>query len=272
MATSRCAGLLILLFHVVGGVILGRPWAGSKTRGINPASDEVSRSRAVECDVVRIGTTLSVPQLAVGTIAWTPERKPYVPGDAVVSKADTAAKQRALAQLALGKGLTFFDTAERYSVGAGERLLAEAVRDGRRRPIIATKFTPVPWRLGPEAVVEACCASRERLGVDVIDLYQLHMPDIVQPFRVLGYVNEKDEDYWEGLARCVELGLCREIGVSNYGPTRLRACHDFLRQRGIKLATNQIHYSLLARHGGNQAAVDAGHELGVSSKYCPQTG
>merc|ERR1712078_873896 len=99
-----------------------------------------------------------------------------------------------------------------------------------------------------------------------IDLYQIHMPDVVQPGRFFGFVECKDEEYWEGLARCVELGLVKEIGVSNYGPTLLRRCSKFMAKRGLKLASNQIHYSLLARNkGNNQATVDAANELGIKT-------
>merc|ERR1711939_968440 len=106
----------------------------------------------------------------------------------------------------------------------------------------------------------------KRLGVEQIDLYQIHMPDVVQPGRFFGFVENKDEEYWEGLARCVELGLVREIGVSNYGPTLLKRCSAFMAKRGLKFASNQIHYSLLARNkGNNQATVDAANELGIKT-------
>lgn len=228
-------------------------------------------------DTVKIGS-LTVPSLALGTISWTPEKESrgFRPGDRLDGKIGTSAAQDAVAATALGAGATFFDTAERYSVGVGETLLADALDrasasrkarplSARPEPTVATKFTPAPWRRGPEAVVEACEASRKRLGVDVIPLYQLHMPDVVQPGRAFGYVDDKDEAYWEGLARCKELGLVREIGVSNYGPTLLRRCAAFMATRGLKLASNQIHYSLLARNEGNQATVDAGAELGITT-------
>merc|ERR1711871_843299 len=111
-----------------------------------------------------------------------------------------------------------------------------------------------------------CEASRKRLGVEQIDLYQIHMPDVVQPGRFFGFVENKDEQYWEGLARCKELGLVKEIGVSNYGPSLLRRCSAFMAKRGLTLASNQIHYSLLARNkGNNQATVDAANELGIKT-------
>lgn len=87
----------------------------------------------------------------------------------------------------------FFDT-ERYgshlktAVGMGygetERLTQLLVKkakvvDGPTKvePVIATKFTPLPWRTTVQSVVEACEQSCKNLGVDSIDLYQIHMPD-----------------------------------------------------------------------------------------------
>ena len=45
------------------------------------------------------------------------------------------------------------------------------------KPVVATKFTPVPWRTTVQSVVDACEQSCKNLGVDQIDLYQIHMPD-----------------------------------------------------------------------------------------------
>ena len=81
------------------------------------------------------------------------------------------------------------------------------------KPVIATKFTPSPWRNSVESVVKACEDSRQRLGVDQIDLYQLHMPDIVQPLKAFGLGRNKDEIYWEGLAECYNRGLVKNVGV-----------------------------------------------------------
>merc|ERR1712070_283537 len=131
---------------------------------------------------------------------------------------------------ALDLGLDFFDTAERYggglstALGLGwgecERLCANYLSSGSQpgssRPTVATKFTPSPWRTSAKSVVEACRNSAANLEVDTIDLYQIHMPDIVQPLRGFGIEERKDEVFWEGLAECVKEGLVRNVGVSNY--------------------------------------------------------
>jgi aryl-alcohol dehydrogenase-like predicted oxidoreductase len=120
----------------------------------------------------------------------------------------------------------------------------------RLEPVVATKFTPSPWRTTGQSVIDACEESRQRLGVEQIDLYQIHMPDIVQPFRMFGKQDVKDEIYWDGVAECYHRGLVKNVGVCNYGPTLVTKCHDALAKRGVPLASNQIAFSLIGRHNG----------------------
>lgn len=187
----------------------------------------------------------------------------------------------ALVSTACKTNVAFFDTAERYgshyktALGLGwgetEKLLKTSLDCARENgnvgdlpPIVATKFTPTPWRTTVQSVIEACEDSRKRLGVEQIDLYQLHMPDIVQPFRIFGKESIKDEIYWEGLAECYHRGLVKNVGVCNYGSTLVMRCQEALAKRNVPLASNQIGYSLVGRHDGAQATVDKCNELGVS--------
>jgi len=224
-------------------------------------------------DCTKIGT-LTVPHVGIGTISWSPDRLTSLESqelEALVSEATTSSGAAPL-----------FDTAERYgsnlktAVGLGwgetEKLLRTLISNvesenpkdsSARQPIIATKFTPSPWRTTKESVVKACEQSCQRLGVDQIDLYQLHMPDIVQPLRFLGLGSPKDEVYWEGLAECYHRGLVKNIGVSNYGPSLIMRCKEALDRRGVPLASNQIAYSLIGRQNGAQETVDKCHELGI---------
>lgn len=221
-------------------------------------------------DRAAIGT-LSVPRLGVGTIAWTPK--------------DAEHKKRIEAIAARSKelGIDFFDTAERY--GASPWSLIPAALAGVGLPVdssylggdcesnlaswgaggkVATKFTPTPWRQSSGDVVDACTQSAARLGVQSLALYQLHMPDIIQPFSRLGFEQRKDEIYWDGLAECYLSGKAENVGVSNYGPTLLERCHEHLAKRGVPLASNQIHLSLLYRRQGSMATLEKCNELGVS--------
>ena len=112
--------------------------------------------------------------------------------------------------------------------------------------------------------MDACAGSCERLGVDSVDLLQIHMPDIIQPFKAFGIETRNEEAHWDGLARCYHEGLAKNIGVSNYGPTLLRRAHAALAARGVPLASNQIHFNLLYRRQGSLATVEACNELGVA--------
>jgi pyridoxine 4-dehydrogenase len=180
----------------------------------------------------------------------------------------------------------FFDTAERYGnhmktalgVGYGdtEKMTNKFVQRAKhssqgprkKEPIIATKFTPTPWRTTAQSVVDACEQSRKNLGVEQIDLYQIHMPDIVHPLRFLGRDEAKDEIYWDGLAECYNQGLVKNVGVCNYGPTLVKKCQEALAKRGVPLASNQIAFSLLGRHNGAQETVDKCNDLGVKVLAC----
>lgn len=240
--------------------------------------------RAVELpreDRARIGT-LDVPRLGVGTISWGLRGFGGITDwleKTVLQSAGATNSAEAVVYASLLKGVDFFDTAERYgnsfstAIGLGygetEQLVEKTLRSVGVRGVVATKFTPTPMRNSVESVVEACEASRQRLGVDKIDLYQIQMPDIVQPFaRVPGAPEEwskpKDEIYWQGMVECYKRGIIANVGVSNYGPTLLRRAHAFFAARGVPLASNQINYSLLYRKNGAQATVDACKELGVA--------
>jgi len=191
-----------------------------------------------------------------------------------------------LVSTACALDVAFFDTAERYgshlktALGFGwgetEMLTREMLKrqaqiageNSVKSAIIATKFTPTPWRTDPQSVVKACEESCERLGVSSIPLYQLHMPDIVQPAaRFLGEQERRDKDeiYWEGLAECYHSGIVQNVGVCNYGPTLLARCQEALGKRGVPLASNQIAYSLIGRHNGAQETVDACNRLGIQA-------
>jgi len=131
-----------------------------------------------------------------------------------------------------------FDTAEVYGFGRSETLIGEFAKPYPVDRIqVATKFAALPYRTRAEDVVKACKASLQRLQRPYIDLYQVHFPN--------AWSNER---YWDGLADCVDQGLVRRVGVSNYGVDATRACHAALAKRGVVLSTNQIQYSLLYRY------------------------
>ena len=79
---------------------------------------------------------------------------------------------------ALELGINFFDTAAAYGSGRSEGILGKALRGRRDEAVIATKVAPP---LGPEYVMRAAEQSLRRLGVESVDLYQLHAPDSQMP-------------------------------------------------------------------------------------------
>ncbi|HEX3299346.1 MAG TPA: aldo/keto reductase [Actinomycetota bacterium] len=118
---------------------------------------------------------------------------------------------------AFDAGITWVDTAEVYGSGESERLVGKAL-DGRRDDVVAaSKVAPAPEGSGfrPEAVKAACDASLGRLGIDALDLYQLHWPD---------ETGVPIEDTWGAMAELVSAGKTKAIGVSNFDQDLLERC------------------------------------------------
>ena len=145
---------------------------------------------------------------------------------------------------AIDAGINFFDTADMYSEGLSEEYLGRALRGRRDRVVVATKFgapgsSPDGVKRGSaEWVKKACDQSLKRLGMDRIELYQLHFPDPEVPI----------EETLGALDDLVKAGKVREIGSSNFGSTRIREADDVSTRRGIaRFRTVQNRYSVLTR-------------------------
>lgn len=141
---------------------------------------------------------------------------------------------------ALDLGITFFDTSDAYGAGRNEELVGRALRGRREGVILATKFgnlrgpdgKPAGVSGRPEYVPEACEASLRRLGVDVIDLYYQHRVDPATPI----------EDTVGAMARLVEQGKVRYLGLSEAAPATVRRAHKV-----HPIAALQTEYSLWTR-------------------------
>jgi len=156
-------------------------------------------------------------------------------------------------QVALNAGIRFVDTAEVYGSGRSERLLGQFIKRAGQPVLIATKFFPLPWRFRPQTVPAALRHSLERLQVERVDLYQIHWPSPL--FNI--------EAMMEGLAICVEEGLARTVGVSNFNQSQMLRAYSALARRNIPLASNQVHYSLLNRTVEKNGLLARCKELGV---------
>ena len=123
---------------------------------------------------------------------------------------------------ALDQGLTFLDTADVYGLGLNEELVGRAIAKRRNEVILATKFANTRHPDGtmtvngrPEYVQQACETSLRRLKISTIDLYYQHRVDSNVPI----------EDTVGAMARLVEQGKVRYLGLSEAGPATIRRAH-----------------------------------------------
>ena len=131
-----------------------------------------------------------------------------------------AAATQIVVDAAIDAGINFFDTADVYGAGQSEEYLGKALKGRRDKVIIATKFG---MKMGhgmegarPHYIEQALDDSLRRLGVDYIDLYQIHRPDPDTPIL----------DTMEALNKAVKAGKVREIGCSNFSVDQLRAARQ----------------------------------------------
>jgi aryl-alcohol dehydrogenase-like predicted oxidoreductase len=158
-----------------------------------------------------------------------------------------AEQVRAVVDTALEQGVTFFDTADVYGLGASEELLGQALRGRREDVVVATKFgMDMEGRNGPDHGARASRrylrraveASLRRLGTDHIDLYQLHQPDLVTPV----------EETLTALGELVSEGKVRYVGCSNFAAWEVTHAHHVARELGTPgFVTAQNEYSLYNR-------------------------
>ena len=148
---------------------------------------------------------------------------------------------------ALDAGLTFFDTADTYGLGEGERTLGEALRGRRDGAVIATKFG-VRVEGGrtfhdnsPAWIRTALEASLRRLGSDYVDLYQIHYRDGVTPL----------DDVVATLTELQQQGKVRHLGLSNVAV----ADANGLRVHGNAFVAVQDEFSLANRASENDLEV-----------------
>jgi aryl-alcohol dehydrogenase-like predicted oxidoreductase len=186
--------------------------------------------------------------LGVGTMAWGAR---FLWG---YGREYTDLDLRAAFELTLDAGIKLYDTAEVYARGASEKLLGGFVREADAEVVVATKYLPLPWRFGRNAVMRALRRSLERLGMEQVDLYQIHWPTPLAPI----------ETMMEGLADAVEAGLTKTVGVSNYNAEQMSRACEALAKRGLPLASNQVQYSLLHREPESSGLLDLCHQLGVT--------
>jgi diketogulonate reductase-like aldo/keto reductase len=150
---------------------------------------------------------------------------------------DAQNERRALEIRALRRGIelgmTLIDSAEMYGYGNAEKLVGEAIKGVRDEVFIATKVSP--QHFGYEDVLRSCASSMRRLGVEHIDLYQLHWPSNQVPIA----------ETMKAMEELVARGKIRYIGVSNFSVAQVLEAREALPRSEI--ASNQVRYSLTHR-------------------------
>lgn len=137
-----------------------------------------------------------------------------------------------IVQRALDLGVNLLDTAEIYGFGRSERIVGRAIAGRREEAFVATKLFPVMPI--PLVADRRGRASARRLGVDTIDLYQIHQPNPVVPVAV----------QMRGMRDLVTAGVVRHVGVSNFSLSRWQAAEAAFHG---PVLSNQVRFSLVDR-------------------------
>ncbi len=187
-------------------------------------------------------TGLLVSELCLGTMTFGGT------GDlwSKIGKLDQPAAE-GLIRTAFDAGINFFDTADVYSEGQSEEITGQAIRSlglSRDEIVIATKGFGRTGK-GPNAagasrghILEAAKASLRRLGLDHVDLYQIHGTDPLTPV----------EETMDALDTLVRQGLVRYAGVSNWSAWRVAKAQGIAERRGTaRIASLQAYYTLVGR-------------------------
>jgi aryl-alcohol dehydrogenase-like predicted oxidoreductase len=140
---------------------------------------------------------------------------------------------------ALELGVNWIDTAAIYGLGHSEEIVARALKSSSYKPLVFTKCS-MRWHqdrsiyrsLKAVSLAEELEGSLRRLGVDTIDLYQIHWPN----------PETEIEEGWEALARFKEQGKIRWIGVSNFNADQMKRA-----QKIAQITSLQPPYSMLRR-------------------------
>lgn len=210
--------------------------------------------RAVNTTFPLAGSDVSISALGLGTWAWG-DRATWGMGG--YDSALTRASIEEAWQATVDAGVTLIDTAEVYGNGESERIIGSLLASDAMRAEsvkIATKFMPFPWKVDVHrSLLGSLRRSLERLGRPSVDLYQIHGPISFRSHAAIA----------EALADAHGQGLARAVGISNYSAKEMRAIAGELGKRGLRLATNQIEFSLLRTQPVTTGLLAACQELGV---------
>ena len=176
-------------------------------------------------------TGINISPLGIGTWQW---------GDRFYWKNDNKTREKDINdvfKISLDAGINLFDTAEVYGLGRSEKILARLMKNSKTKIVVATKYMPFPWRIFRWNLHFALKNSLHRLGLESVDLYQIHFPLPPVPPKV----------WIEELAKSLDKGLIKAAGVSNFDLSQTKEATKILETNGHSLASNQVRYSLIDR-------------------------
>jgi aryl-alcohol dehydrogenase-like predicted oxidoreductase len=156
---------------------------------------------------------------------------------------------------ALDGGINWFDTAEIYGGGVSEQSLAAGLKAAGKSDaevVVATKWFPLFRTAGN--ITHTIDKRLHFLGGYSIGNYMIHQP----------YGFSTPESEMNAMADLVEAGKIRSVGVSNFNADRMQKAYTALEKRGISLAVNQMHYSLLHRDIETNGVLEKAKELGIT--------
>ncbi len=206
---------------------------------------------------MQISRELSLSTMGCGTWAW---------GNQLLWGYNESMDDQlqAVFNLCVSNGVTLFDTGDSYGTGRlngrSESLLGRFSQEyqglNQENICIATKLAAYPWRWTRHSMIKACQSSAKRLGKNV-DLVQMH-------WSTANYAPWQEKGLLDGLADLYEQGLVKGVGLSNYGPQRLKIVHQRFAERGVPISTLQVQYSLLSTYPVTQLGLkDVCDELGI---------
>jgi pyridoxine 4-dehydrogenase len=179
-----------------------------------------------QSDTFTIGGDTTVNRLGFGAMRVT--------GPGVIGPPEDEAAARDLLRHAVELGVDFIDTADSYGPGVSERLIGETLEP--EEAVVATKAGLLRNREGewlphgdPDYIRNQALVSRDRLGVETIDLYQLHTPGSETPL----------EESVQALAECKDDGLIEHVGLSNVSVDQLERARDH-----VEVVTVQNRYNV----------------------------
>ena len=193
-------------------------------------------------DYVNLGPSgLKVSRLCLGCMSYGDTSKGWH-GDWVLSEDES----RPFIREAVEAGINFFDTANMYSRGASEEVIGRLLPEFARRDeiVVATKAF-LPWQQAPnagglsrKALIQAVDDSLTRLGMDYVDLFQIHRWDDTTPI----------EETMEALHDIVKAGKARYIGASSMFAWQFAKAQEVARANGwTRFIAMQNHVNLLYR-------------------------